>query len=74
MKVVRKNLVLTFETENESKLDLVILRPMEGLTGTEIKTAMDTILATGAFGAEAIASKIVGAQYDIRQIEEVTLV
>lgn len=73
MAVVRKNLVLNFEAENETKLDITVLRPKAGLDGADVKEAMDTILASGALGAASPATKIVGAQYDIREIEEIVL-
>ncbi|MEG0014802.1 MAG: DUF2922 domain-containing protein [Cellulosilyticaceae bacterium] len=73
MAVVKKALVLNFETGSGSKLGLSILKPMEGLGGSEIKTAMETIITSGAFGAPEVATKIVGAEYDIRQVEEIVL-
>lgn len=73
MAVVRKNLNLIFGAADESKLEITVLKPLESLQGSEIKAAMDTIIETGALGANSQAAKIIGAEYDIRQIEEVVL-
>lgn len=73
MAVVKKTLVLNFETETGGKLSLSILKPMESLQGSEIKAAMDTIVSSGAFGAKEVASKVIGVEYDIRQVEAIML-
>lgn len=73
MAVVKKALVLNFETGTGNKIELNILKPMEGLEGAEIKAAMNTIITSGAFGAPEVATKIVGAEYDIRQVETIAL-
>lgn len=73
MAVVRKNLVLTFGAADESKLEITVLKPLEGLQGSEIKEAMNKVIATGALGVTSQANKIVGAEYDIREIQEVVL-
>lgn len=73
MAVVKKALVLNFETGSGSKLGLSILKPMEGIQGSEIKAAMDTIITSGAFGAPEVATKIVSAEYDIRQVDQIPL-
>lgn len=73
MAEVRRNLILEFETTAGSKLELKILKPAEGLDALDIKDAMDAVITTGALGSQSQANKVVGARYDIRQIEEVTL-
>lgn len=73
MAVVRKNLVLTFGAADESKLEITVLKPLESLQGSEIKEAMNKVIATGALGVTSQANKIVGAEYDIREIQEVVL-
>lgn len=69
-----RNLVLTFKTEDQKEISLTIRKPADGLDGTEVKAAMDTIIATGAFGHASPAASIVGAKYDIRQTETIELV
>ncbi|MEG0014892.1 MAG: DUF2922 family protein [Cellulosilyticaceae bacterium] len=73
MAVVRKNLVLMFGAADDSKLEITVLKPMESLQGSEIKDAMETIITTGALGVSSQATKIIGAEYDIREIEPVVL-
>lgn len=73
MEQVRKNLILEFETTAGAKLELKILKPAEGLDALDIKEAMDNVITTGAFGSQSQANKVVGARYDIRQIETITL-
>lgn len=73
MAVVRKNLVLMFGAADDSKLEITVLKPMESLQGSEIRAAMETIITTGALGVTSQATKIIGAEYDIREIEPVVL-
>ena len=73
MQILRKNLVLKFKTTDDAELELTILKPAEGIEGADIKTAMTTIIETGAYGSTSQAAAIVGAQYDIRQVETVNL-
>lgn len=73
MAVVRKNLVLIFGAADESKLEITVLKPLESLEGSEIKAAMDTVITSGALGVSSQATKIIGAEYDIREIQEVAL-
>ena len=73
MSVVRKNLVLNFKAEDDTKLQIKVLKPKEGLTPTQIKEAMNTIIEEGAIGEESTVSSIMGAQYDIRDVEDIVL-
>lgn len=73
MAVVRKNLVLVFGAADESKLEITVLKPLEALQGSEIKTAMETVISTGALGVTSQATKIIGAEYDIREVQEIML-
>lgn len=69
----KKSLVLIFETAAGKNLEITISKPKEGLDALDIKDAMDAIVETGAFGSTDPASKVVGAQYEFKQIEKVTL-
>lgn len=73
MRTVKRALVLKFETENQKEVELSILKPAEGLDPLDVKDAMNAIIDSGAFGEEGAATKILGAEYDVRQIEEIVL-
>ncbi|MHC1749562.1 MAG: DUF2922 domain-containing protein [Cellulosilyticaceae bacterium] len=71
MELVRKNLVMTFGTEEGKTLNLTISKPKDTLTGADVKKAMDAIVTTGAFGEASRASTVGSAKYVIQQQEVV---
>lgn len=73
MEITKKNLVLTFGTTGKTQEAITVTNPKITLEGSQIKTAMDKMLASGAIGEQMPASSIVGAKYIIQQVDEVEL-
>lgn len=73
MEVTKRNLVLVFGTPTNGEETITITNPADLLTGTEIKTAMNQALASGAIGENVQANSIVGAKYVIQQVDTVDL-
>ena len=71
--ITKKNLVLTFGSSDGKEVKLTITKPKEGLTGSEINTAMTDIIAANALGEDDLVSKKVDAKYVVQQTEAITL-
>lgn len=72
--IIKKSLVLNFGTTGSKELKLAINKPAEGLTGTQIATVMDRIIAAQAYGKEALVDQKLSAKYVVQQVDEVALV
>ena len=69
-----KVLVLSFNQEKETRLfKLNINNPNDTLSGTEIKTAADAIVATQVLGEKTRVTAVKEAYYTIRTLTEVDL-
>lgn len=73
MEEISKELVLVFGAPGMEELKITIAKPGRDITATDIKNAMEDVIATGAFGEKAIVDKIVKAQYVVKQVESVEL-
>ena len=71
--ITKRNLVLTFATSAGKEVKLTLTKPKEGLTGSEINTAMTEIIAANALGEDGLVSKKVDAKYVVQQTEAITL-
>lgn len=71
--ITKKSLVLTFSTAGNKEVNLTIPSPKEDLEGSQIKSAMDSIVTSGIFGEDDTVVGIVGAKYVVQQEEAVTL-
>lgn len=73
MKITKKTLVLGFTNGLGKGVNLTINDPIEGLEGAAVASAMDEIIASGAFGEDSLVSKKVEAKYVIQQVDEIAL-
>ncbi|MGL4737048.1 MAG: DUF2922 domain-containing protein [Cellulosilyticaceae bacterium] len=73
MEEISKELVLTFGTAGKEVIKLTITKPGSEISGSEIKAAMDAVIAAGALGEKGEADKIVSAQYVVKQIDNIEL-
>lgn len=73
MEITKRNLVLTFGTPIQTEVNVVVKNPNTTLTPTQIKTAMDAIIASNAIGEASVVDSIVEAKYVIQQEDMVTL-
>lgn len=71
--VKKRNLVLEFGTTSGKAITLTINTPAEGLTGPQIKAAMDKIIAAKALGEEQLVTTVETAKYVVQQVEDVSL-
>ena len=71
MELKSRKLVLTFGTDADTTQKLTISKPGADLNATDIKLAMENIIASGALGDEASLTSIGGAKYTIQQEEQV---
>lgn len=71
--ITKKNLVLTFGLQSGKETSITITAPKEGLTAGEISGAMTSIVNTGAYGDEDLATSKVEAKYVIQQEEQIVL-
>lgn len=73
MEEMSRELVLTFGTDGNEKVKITISKPNADLVGTDIKTAMEAVVTSGALGDASAVDKVVGAEYVVRQKEVVDL-
>ena len=71
--ISRKVLQLEFKDARNKSLKLTINKPAEGLTGETVRTVMDTIIASNAYGEVAKAVSIVGAKFIVQEETALTL-
>lgn len=67
-----RELVLTFGTPGKDELKITVSKPGQ-VEAETIKAAMEEVIASGAFGEKATVDKIVGAQFVVKQAEDVDL-
>ncbi len=73
METKSRKLVLTFGTALNTEVNITISNPADLLEASAIKSAMDTIVTSGAVGEASPADKVLGAKYVIQQVDEVAL-
>ena len=72
--ITKKSLVLTFGTVGSKEVNLTIASPSETLEAGQIASAMNSIVATGAYGDGDSVDKKLAAKYVMQQVEAVELV
>ena len=72
--ITKKSLVLTFGTVGSKEVALTITKPSDTLTGAEIASAMDQIVATNAYGDGDAVNQKLGVKYVTQQVDVIALV
>lgn len=71
--VTKKTLVMTFTTPAGGEVKLTINKPKEGLTGSNVSSAMDAIIATKALGESQLVTDKADAKFVIQETESLDL-
>ncbi|WP_069999254.1 DUF2922 domain-containing protein [Cellulosilyticum sp. I15G10I2] len=72
--ITKKSLVLTFKTAGNKEVSLTITKPSNGITGQDISTAMDTMIAAGGYGDGDLVTEKLTAKYVTQQVENISLI
>ena len=72
--ITKKSLVLTFGTVGSKEVTLTITKPSDTLTGVNIASAMDQIIAANAYGDGDVVNQKLAAKYVTQQVDAIALV
>lgn len=68
-----KVLVLGFQDDKGNNVSITINKPVIGLTGSEVSSAMDGMIASQSYGKEGFIKTKVSAKYVTQNEQGVTL-
>lgn len=71
--ITKKVLVLGFETATGKTINLTINKPKEGMEGTEVFKAMESIVAAKALGEDALINSSISAKYVTQEEDALSL-